>query len=128
MLPGWMPWPLRLSWKTGYNPCMTERLNHFTEVADCNRRQLEQLLELSQTKALGFALDYARQYMNGKNTLKEIITQVKQAMEREGLDILSDRISGNFAWFRDIELALVLNRLRSVKMIQKENLTAKKHI
>lgn len=31
---------------------MTERLNHFTEVADCSRRQLEQLLELAQEISL----------------------------------------------------------------------------
>ena len=35
---------------------------------------LEQLVGLSQTKAIGFALDYARKYMDGEKTLKEIVT------------------------------------------------------
>lgn len=104
--------------KKGIYTSEVYRLNFGSNIIDLT--DLEQLVELSQTKAIGFALDYARQYMDSKNTIKEIITQVKHDIEQGGLDILSDRISGNFAWFRDIELAFVLNRLRSVKMIQKK--------
>ena len=106
--------------KKGIYTSEVYRLNFGGNIIDLT--DLEQLIELSQTKAIGFALDYARRYMDSKNTIKEIITQVKHDIGKEGLDILSDRISGNFAWFRDIELAFVLNRLRSVQMIQKETL------
>jgi len=74
---------------------------------------LEQLKELSQTKALAFALDYAKTYMDGKHTLREVAEQVLKDIEIEGIDVLSEKISGHFAWFRGLELAFTLNRLRS---------------
>jgi hypothetical protein len=36
-----------------------------------------------------------------------------------GIDVLSDRIKGHFAWFRDLELAFTFNRLRAFDVIQK---------
>lgn len=62
-----------------------------------------------------------RRYMDGKHTLKEIIAKVMKDIEENGLDILSDRISGNFAWFRGLELAFAIDRLRGVDMIQKRS-------
>ena len=103
--------------KKGIYTSEVYRLNFGGNIIDLT--DLEQLVELSQTKALGFALDYACQYMDKKNTLKDIITQVMDDIEQHGLDILGERISGNFAWFRGLELAFVLNRLRSVAMNQK---------
>lgn len=79
---------------------------------------LEQLIEVSQIKAIGHALDYARRYMDGTRTLQQIVMQIEQEIEAEGLDILSDRINANLAAFRAMELAFVLNRLRGVEMIQ----------
>jgi predicted ABC-class ATPase len=76
---------------------------------------LEQLMELSQTKALGYAIDYAKQYMDGKATLRQVVEHVQQDIEANGLDILSDRISGHFASFRALELAFAINRLRGFK-------------
>ena len=73
---------------------------------------LEQLMELSQTKALGYAIDYAKQYMDGKATLRQVVEHVQHDIETNGLDILSDRISGHFASFRAMELAFAINRLR----------------
>lgn len=86
---------------------------------------LEQLIELSQTKAIGFALDYSRRYMDKKSSLNEIITRVMNDIEENGLDVLSNKISGNFAWFRPLELAFTFNRLRGFDVIQKSE---KKHI
>ncbi len=77
---------------------------------------LEQLLELAQTRALGYALDYARRYMDRRACLAEIIQRVMRDVETEGLDVLSDRIAGHFAEFRSFELAFALNRLRSLKI------------
>ena len=80
---------------------------------------LEQLIELSQTKALGYALIYAKKYMDKKSSLKEIIVRVLKDIEENGLDILSDKISCNFAWFRGLELVLTLNRIRGFDVIKR---------
>ena len=80
---------------------------------------IEQLIELSQTNAIGYALDYARKYMDKKTSLKEVITRVMNDIEEHGLDIVSDRISGNFAWFRGNELAFAFNRMRGFDVMQR---------
>ncbi len=80
---------------------------------------LEQLIELSQTKAIGFALEYAKRYITETSTLKEVVDRVIRDIEEKGLDIISQRISPNFASFRKFELAFTLNRLRSFKVLQK---------
>ncbi|MCK4622557.1 MAG: ABC-ATPase domain-containing protein [Desulfuromonadales bacterium] len=79
---------------------------------------LEQLVELSQTKAIGFSMLYARKYMNGERTLKQVIDLIMADLEENGLDILSEKISGYFAQFRSFELAFALNRMRSFNVKQ----------
>jgi predicted ABC-class ATPase len=93
------------------------RLNFGRQILDLT--DLEQLSELSQTKALGYALLYAKKYMDKKTTLREVVQRVVEDVEEHGLDILSDRISGHFAGFRGLELAFALNRLRGFEVIQK---------
>jgi len=95
------------------------RLNFGKYVIDLT--DLEQLMELSQTKALGYAIEYAKKYMNNKATLREVVERVVTDIEENGLDVISDKISGHFAWFRDLELAFAINRLRGFDVIQKEN-------
>ena len=81
---------------------------------------LEQLVELSQTKALGFAIEYAKKYTDKKITLREVILQVIKDIDENGIDVISDKISGHFARFRGFELAFTLNRLRGFDVIQKK--------
>lgn len=81
---------------------------------------LEQLIELSQTKAIGFSMLYARKYINGERNLKQVIDLVMADIEEYGLDILSEKISGHFAQFRSFELAFTLNRMRSFNVNQIE--------
>ena len=76
------------------------------------------MIELSQTKAIGYAMLYARKYMNGKRTLKQVIDLVMADIEAKGLDVLSEKISGHFAQFRAFELAFALNRMRSFNVNQ----------
>jgi len=95
------------------------RLNFGKYVIDLT--DLEQLMELSQTKALGYAIEYAKKYMNNKATLREVVERVVTDIEENGLDVISDKISGHFAWFRDLELAFAINRLRGFDVIQREN-------
>ncbi len=77
---------------------------------------LEQLKELSQTKAIARALLYMTKYIDGKASLTRIIERVITNMEKNGPDVLSDKMSGQFAAFRGLELAFALNRLRDLKI------------
>ena len=83
----------------------------FIDLAD-----LEQLVELSQTKALGFALEYAKTHMVNNATLREVVQAVDRDIENMGLDVISDRISGHFSRFRVLEWAFVFNRLRGFEV------------
>lgn len=94
------------------------RLNFGKHIIDLS--DLEQLMELSQTKALGYALEYSKKYMDNKSTLREVVNRVIKDIEENGLDILSDKISGHFAWFRGLELAFTLNRFRDFNVIQED--------
>ncbi len=81
---------------------------------------LEQLIELSQTRAIAHALSYARKYMDGEATLKQVVDQVIADIDRQGLDVLGDRVSGFVSRFRPFELAFALNRLRTFRAQQVE--------
>ncbi|MBF9015997.1 MULTISPECIES: ABC-ATPase domain-containing protein [unclassified Oceanispirochaeta] len=96
----------------------THRLNFGNQVIDLS--DLEQLIELSQTKALGFAIEYAKKIMNEEMTLREVVNQITQDIDEHGIDVISHKISGHFACFRSLELAFALNRLRGFKVIQRE--------
>jgi len=78
---------------------------------------IEQLIELSQTKAISEAILYISKFADGKTLLKEIIYNLMRLIEKNGLDILSGKATGNFAGFRGLELAFALNRLRELKII-----------
>jgi len=90
------------------------RINFGSHIIDLT--DVEQLLELSQTKAIMEALQLADREIDGKKTLKEILDLLELRLKNEGLDILSERISGNLAEFRILELAGAVNRLRSLKI------------
>ena len=79
---------------------------------------VEQLFELSQTKAIMHALQYIIRYIDGKRTLREILDILMEELNKKGIDILSDKTSGNRAEFRMLELACALNRMRTLKMEQ----------
>lgn len=93
------------------------RLNFGKTIIDLT--DLEQIKELGQSKAIAMAIDYAKKYMDGTLVLKEVINRVMSDIEDKGLDILSDRISGNFAGFRGLELAFAINRMRGF-MVENE--------
>lgn len=80
---------------------------------------VEQLVDICQTAAIGDAIEYARRYMDGKRTLREITSLVMMDIARDGLDVISTRISGGYAEFRKIELAAAINRLRTLEVEQK---------
>ena len=80
---------------------------------------MEQIVELSQTKAISYTLEYSKKYMNNENTLREVVEKVVSDIEEFGIDVISKNISGNFASFRKFELAFTFNRLKSFDIFQK---------
>jgi len=93
-----------------------KKLHFGTQVIDLT--DVEQLIDLSQTKAIGQALIYSRKYMDGKRNLREVAEMVSADMDKYGLDIISEKISGHLARFRSIELICAFNRLRGFKARQ----------
>jgi predicted ABC-class ATPase len=83
---------------------------------------VEQLVSVSQTRAIGDAVYHATRYMDGELSLKEIVERVVADVREKGLDVLSPFYdgsrppTGNYAQFRDIELAAAVNRLRTLKV------------
>jgi predicted ABC-class ATPase len=81
---------------------------------------VEQLVAWAQTRSVGEALWYARErYMDGRSSMKDILEQVMDDIERDGLDVLDRRKVGDLAGFRKFELAAALNRLRTLRVQQR---------
>ncbi len=78
----------------------------------------EQLVDISQTRAVGDAIYYATKYMDGKRSIREVINMVTKEIKEKGLDIISPLPVGNYAIFRGIDLAFAINRLRTLKVRQ----------
>lgn len=79
---------------------------------------VEQLVDVSQTKAIGDAVYYATRYMDGNKTINELITLVLNDIHERGLDVLSPWPVGDYAAFRALELAAAINRLRTLSVRQ----------
>ncbi len=80
---------------------------------------LEQLVDTSQTRAIGDAIYFGMRHMDGKQTLKEILDKVQEEVKNNGLDSLNTRPIGDYAYFRELELASAINRLRTLSVKQK---------
>jgi len=80
---------------------------------------IEQLTDISQTKAIGDAVYYATRYMDEKRTLKEIVDAVLADIT-ENLNVINPRPVGDYAAFRGLELAAAINRLRTLEVNQKK--------
>jgi len=81
---------------------------------------VEQLVDISQTRAIGDAIYYATRCMDGSRPLKQIVKSVLNAIEEKGLDILNRRPVGDYAAFRGLELAAAINRLRTLSVREKQ--------
>ena len=93
---------------------------------DIDLRCVEQLVDRSQTRAVGLAIHLASQrFMDGEATLREVVERVEALLDAEGLDPLDPRHRpgqhpGNLARPRGLEIAAAINRLRSVRMRQRD--------
>lgn len=78
---------------------------------------LEQLVDPSQTRAIGASISYvASRYMDGKRSLAEILQRLMADIEREGLDVITANKVGNLAQPRLFEIAGAINRMRTLEI------------
>ena len=87
-------------------------------------RHLEQLVDESQTRAIGTAIHLAvKQFMDGERTLREVVDALDTFFNEHGLDPLDpfrrgEHHPGAFARPRRYEIAAAINRLRALRMRQ----------
>ena len=80
---------------------------------------VEQIVELSQTKAIAQAILRSTSLTDDAHApLTELVRRCREVIAEHGLDGLCKRISGDLAEFREIELAAALNRLRDIRIEQ----------
>ena len=77
---------------------------------------VEQLIDEGQTKAISSSLLYIRNLIDNTHTLKEIIDKVQRDISTRGLNVIGSKYSGEYVYFRPLELAATLNRLRNLKV------------
>lgn len=85
-------------------------------------RAVEQLVDWSQTRAIGHAIHLASErFMDGTRSLTEILDALDALLDAQGLDVLDpfhrpEHHPGNYARPRRFEIAAALNRLRTLEM------------
>ncbi|MEO1353933.1 MAG: P-loop domain-containing protein, partial [Cyanobacteria bacterium J06635_15] len=85
---------------------------------DIDLSSVEQLIEPGQLKAIAAAMVYAQQhYLDGRQSLSEVLDGVMADIKAGGLDIVSDRVPGDLVGFRRFELAAAINRLRTLRIL-----------
>lgn len=83
---------------------------------------IEQLVDVSQTRAVGFALHLAsRRFLDGQLGVNAVVQSVIRLLTESGLDVLDpfrkdDHHPGNFARPRALEISAALNRLRTLRV------------
>ena len=78
----------------------------------------KQFVESSQLKAIAHAIVYAQQnYLSAKEPLSKTLDALMKTINHEGLDILSNSPQPDFAYFRKMDVAIVINRLRSLQLL-----------
>ena len=85
-------------------------------------RGVEQLVDVSQTRAVGYALHLAsHRLMDGRTGMHAVVQGLVRLLNDAGLDILApdypgERHPGNFARPRSVDIAAALNRLRTLRI------------
>jgi predicted ABC-class ATPase len=87
-------------------------------------RAVEQLVDASQTRAVGLAIHLAAaRFMDGRATLREVVARLEALLDEAGLGALAPRgrpgeHPGNLARPRGLEIAAAINRLRTLRVRQ----------
>jgi predicted ABC-class ATPase len=78
---------------------------------------LEQLVDISQTRAIGLMIHYyCENYLDKTQNLREGLTKVMEEVQEKGFDMLNPYKVGNLAMPRIYELAGAINRMRTLKI------------
>jgi len=99
-----------------------DKIIYGTEMIDL--RFVDQLLETSQTRAIGHAIYFATQsIMSESESLEEILNCLDDYFNKNGLDSLDpfyqkEKHPGNFSRPRKYEIAAAINRMRSLKILK----------
>ncbi len=86
-------------------------------------RGVEQLVDISQTRAVGMAIYLAaKRFVDGRVSLKRVLEELDLYLDGKGLDLLdpfcrSGRHPGSFARPRKYEIGAAINRMRSVRFV-----------
>lgn len=81
---------------------------------------VSQVVDPAQTAAIAHGILRAQCMMDGQTSLREAVDAVVAETERRGLDVLAPHPTGNLAIFRPHELAAAINRLRTLRVGQRE--------
>ena len=78
---------------------------------------VEQIVDPAQLRAIALALVYAKKtYLKQKLTLAETLAKVKADISTMGLDTITHFPQGDLAFFRTLELAAAIDRLRTLQV------------
>lgn len=78
---------------------------------------LEQLVDSSQTRAIGLMIHYySKKYLDKTQNLREGLTKVMEDVQEKGFDVLLPYQAGNLAMPRIFELAGAINRMRTLEI------------
>ncbi len=89
-------------------------------------RYVDQLVEKSQTRAIGHAIFHATQHVMGDIvSLKDVVNELEELFDQKGLDFLDPYYRegehpGNYSRPRKHEIAAAINRLRPTRVKQKK--------
>ena len=85
---------------------------------DIDLSAIDQLVETSQLKAIAYAMVYAQaNYFTAKQPLSPTLDLLIAEIESKGFDILTHSPQPDLAHFRAIDLAMVINRLRTLQVL-----------
>ncbi len=85
---------------------------------DVELSSLEQLVDISQTRAVADAMVVAWRMMDGETSMRELAEKVIELISDKSLDRLGE-VNGERATFRPHELVAALNRLRTIVVYQR---------
>jgi len=78
---------------------------------------VEQVVDKSQLRAIGFALNLSLKYTDGRRNISEIAELVQEEIKKSGIDAVSTGIRGDLTSFRKTEFCAALNRLRTLRIL-----------
>ncbi len=80
---------------------------------------IAQIVSVGQKHAIKDTIEYAKKFMDGKKSFRQVCSLVMLDIGRSGLDVLNPKLSGDYAEFRKIELVAAMNRIIGLKVNRK---------